>query len=413
MNSPYHRLSQALPGIKGLAILMVVLYHIWGYSEGYPTVAQIVEESLNAGLKGLIEGGLNIACLLGEQGVHFFLIASGFGLAASWWRRYGNAEQGERPLALVPFWRRRLGRIFPLYWLAHGVVLLLFVANKSWVPFGQEVWSQGPLGVAVAWIASLTTVRNFILPDYFFLNSAWWYIGLAVQLYLVFPLLVWVGRRWGWSTLLLGALAVSWVYRFAVIALPLGELATDVFVRGAFFLGRLFEFVFGMTIAIAILQGQGAKPEEGTVDVRSHPSASPLAGLYRWSLSLLMKRHWLPLTLLLWAAGVACDWASTAGWPLLRVPSDALIGVGEFCLACQLLTLMPQLGRLLSLPGRYSYGIYLTHTNLMVPLWAFGTVLPSYWLRLGIVALICLLIGSLFEGSYNWAKQRFWAENPV
>ncbi|MBW4493043.1 MAG: acyltransferase [Oscillatoria princeps RMCB-10] len=394
----YKRLSQSLPALKGLAIFLVVVYHLWGYTKGYQLASEIAISSFRSGVKGFFEGILNIFCLLGEQGVAIFIIASGFGLASSWWRTSSSAGKDSRPFEVIGFWRRRLLRLFPLYWVAHGLALLLALVQPAWVPFGRDVLNRGAIEATAATFASLTTLRNFIPDYYFFLNAAWWYVGLAVQLYLIFPLLVPVGKRWGWPVLLLGSLLIEVVYRQIIVALPLNEMATDVLLRGALFPSRLFEFAFGIFLAVAMLEPAPTKP------------GHLLSGVSRFCQNLLLEKRWLWLSALLYAAGLLCDWASDAGWQTFRVPSDALAGVGEFCLFFQLLNLIEPAKPSLSLLGDYSYGIYLTHMNFMVGLWALLTpILSNYWLRLGLVTAIACALGGVFELAYQWAQKRFAA----
>ncbi len=387
----YKLLSRTLPAIKGLAILLVVAYHLWGFTKGYLPFTQIVTEASGQGLKGLFEGVLNVVCRLGEQGVHFFLIASGFGLAASWWQRYHNIGTKSEQFSVISFWRRRLSRIFPLYWLAHGLAVILLTIDPSWVPFGGDIWHQGAIEVMAAIIASLTTLRNFIEKYYYFINSTWWYIGLSVQLYLVFPLLIWVGKRRGWSILLAGSLLISLVYRTIVVSLHLNQRVTDALMRGAIFPSRLFEFVFGIILAIALLE----------------QSTQMLEPLLSWSKKLLLERRWMGLTGLLWITGLACHWASFEGWSSLRIPADALIGIGEFCVVFQVLTLVPLVCDRLNPLGNYSYGIYLTHSNIFVALWTMLIILiPYYWLRFVIVVAVSCFLGGLFEFGYHWLENR-------
>ncbi|WP_017720223.1 acyltransferase family protein [Kamptonema formosum] len=389
------RLSQSLPALKGLAIFLVVVYHLWGYTKGYQLASEIAISSFRSGVKGFLEGILNIFCLLGEQGVAIFIIASGFGLASSWWRKTSSPGKVSRPFEIIGFWRRRLLRLLPLYWLAHGVALLQAVVQPAWVPFGREVLNRGATDATAATVASLTTLRNFIPDYYFFLNAAWWYVGLAVQLYLIFPLLVTVGKRWGWTVLLLSSLLIEIVDREIIVALPLNEMATDVLLRGALFPSRLFEFVFGIFLAVAMLEPAPQKP------------GHPFSGVSCFCKNLLLEKQWLWLSALLYAAGLVFDWASDAGWHTFRVPSDALAGVGEFCLLFQLLNLIEPAKPSLKLLGDYSYGIYLTHMNFMAGLWAVLTpILSNYWLRLSLVAAIACALGGVFELAYQWGQAR-------
>ncbi|MBD2182602.1 acyltransferase family protein [Aerosakkonema funiforme] len=386
VSQEYHRLSQILPAIKGLGILMVLIYHLWGYSKGFFSFPEIITQTNASSFGSIVNSILYFFCLLGQQGVHLFIIASGFGLTASWWRKYGSEAQQDREFSSGNFWKHRLARIFPLYWLAHALALLLLWIEPRWVPFGTgNISNWGAIKVGVALIASLTTLRNFLFEYYYFLNGAWWYIGLAVQLYLVFPVLIWVGKRWGWSILLAGTLLVTLVYRATIVALPLEEMATDVLIRGAIFVPRVFEFAFGMILAIALLE----------------PRISTVEPCLNWSKNLLLSSRWIWLTGLIWAIGVAFYWTSAEGWMVLRIASDQLIGVGEFCFIFQILSFLP-FKKWLNIIGDYSYGIYLTHSNTYIAFWILLAKVPSYWLRFCLVSALSCLFGGLFELGCNW-----------
>lgn len=387
VSQEYKRLSQILPAIKGLAILMVLIYHLWGYSKGFLSFPEIITQTKASSLGSIVNSILYFFCLLGQQGVHLFIIASGFGLTASWWRSYGSEGQQDRSLSIGNFWKRRLGKIFPLYWLAHGLALLLWWIQPKWVPFGTHTLiNWGAIKVGVALIASLTTLRNFLFEYYYFLNGAWWYIGLAVQFYLVFPVLIWAGKRWGWSILLAGTLLITLIYRATIVALPLNDMATDVLIGGAIFVPRVFEFAFGMILAIGLLE----------------PRISTVEPCLNWSKNLLLSSRWIWLTGLIWVIGVALYWTSAEGWMLLRIPSDQLIGVGEFCFIFQIISFLPW-KNWLKLIGNYSYGIYLTHSNTYVALWILLIkVVPQYWLCFCLVTALSCLLGGLFEVGGNW-----------
>jgi len=390
----YTRLSKLIPAIKGIAILIIVIFHLAVYIRGTLSISEIVEAFSGKGLKGWSEGCLYAFSLLGLGGVHLFLIASGFGLTASWWNQYQAPGKEKQQFAIIPFWQHRLRRIFPLYWLAHGVALLMAAINLDWITW-KNLLTQGELSAIIAIIASLTTLRNFIIEYASFLNSAWWYIGLAVQLYLIFPLLIWVGKRWGWSMLLVGSLGIVVLYRITIISLHLSERATYVLLHGSIFPSRLFEFVFGMVLAIALLD--------------HHPSLikNSFGGFYLWSKKLLLEHRFFKLNLVLFLLGTAFDWAYSAGWILLKIPADAILGVGEFCLIFQFLSLVPSPKKWLNLVGNYSYGIYLIHINILRALWpALSKFILFFWLRFAIVVLLCCLLGGLFELGYNWLKQK-------
>ena len=398
----YQRISQMLPAMKGIAILMVVIYHLWGYSKGWQSFSQIFIASTAQGCKSLVESLLATLCLIGEQGVHFFLIASGFGLSASWWRQFQASGQNPHSFSVIPFWRRRLSRLLPLYWLANILAVFLALFMPDWVPFGREIFSQDSMQIGLAIIASLTTVRNLIAKYYFFLNGAWWYIGLSIQLYLIFPLLIWCGKRWGWSQLLVGSLVFSLIYRAWIVALSLDEATTDRLLRGALFPSRLFEFVFGIVLAITLVKSNDL------INVKS------LNNLYLLFQNFVMERRWLRLHIFLWVLGLACHWASSDTWVILRVPADALMGVGEFCAVFQMMSMVTIRKKWLEILGNYSYGIFLTHMNIFIVTWIMlGTLISFYWLRFALVTIITCMMGVIFEFCYNWMSKKYSSSIPV
>ena len=174
--------------------------------------------------------------LAGDQAVALFIILSGFGLTwALSKERAGGVRWGG-------FLRQRLARIYPEYWMAH-----LFVLAGSFV-FKEPVQSDA------SFLFSLLGIR--VTPDLLYaVSTPWWYIGLTIQLYLVFPLLWLLLQRLGWRRFLLVTLAVSLAIRtaglwiFADVVPQWGYL--DAWARGAIFITRVPEFVFGMALAAA------------------------------------------------------------------------------------------------------------------------------------------------------------------
>lgn len=154
-----------LDGLRGLAALYVVLFHCWLYAfPGYP------DSSAPRVLDVLMFG--RIAAV-------FFLVLSGFSLAIS------PARHGWRSGGVAQFLRRRAWRILPPYWaaLALSLVISLFVVPAS---------HYGPPD------GSSLLVYGLVLQDVFFAptpNGAFWSIGVEAELYLLFPLILLVRRR--------------------------------------------------------------------------------------------------------------------------------------------------------------------------------------------------------------------------
>ncbi len=381
----YITISQSLPILRGWAIVWIVAYHLMGNTKGYLVLNETLFALSEGGIKNIVDAALALFISAGNTGVNIFLVNSGFGLTASWWKRYGS--QGIDTIPLGDFWRRRVFKIFPLFWVAVTLSILLYFLNSDWAPFGQEIWDQGILSVLGALFTTLSTLRNFIPDYYYFLNGAWWYVGLSLQLYIVFPLLIKLGSRWGWLKLLTYSLLFSLAYRAVFSLIPIGSAWTVV--SFAFFPARLFDFTFGIYLAQSFLSQAG-----------SHSRSS-----HHWLQNLLFKPQFLAVNFSCFLLGLIFRWLDH---PILNIFPEPMITLGLFCGLVCLSQHQPQrLSHLAQTVGRYSYGIYLTHMNIYLILWPIATALvPSYWPRLVAVTIACCVIGAGFELSYIWMQGR-------
>jgi peptidoglycan/LPS O-acetylase OafA/YrhL len=162
---PARRQVLGLDGLRGLAALYVVLFHCWLYAfPGYP------RSSAPRWLDGLMFGRLAVV---------FFLVLSGFSLAIS------PARHGWRSDGVARFLRRRAWRILPPYWAALAMSLVV-----SW--FLVPASHHGPPTGASVLVYGLVAQDVFTAPTP---NGAFWSIGVEAELYLVFPLLLFLRRK--------------------------------------------------------------------------------------------------------------------------------------------------------------------------------------------------------------------------
>ncbi|MEU6258707.1 acyltransferase [Streptomyces sp. NPDC047043] len=183
---------QGLDGLRGLAALYVVLFHCWLLSfSGFP------ENSGPSWLGWLMYGRLAVV---------FFLVLSGFSLAIS------PARHGWHQGSISRFLRRRAWRILPPYWaaLALSLIIAVFVVPAS---------HHGPP------TDRTVLVYGFLAQDLFPAhtpNGAFWSIAVEAELYLLFPLLLFVRRRLG------AVFLVTGVTLFAVVRGLTAEDGTPV-----------------------------------------------------------------------------------------------------------------------------------------------------------------------------------------
>lgn len=213
--------------VKGVAITLVVIFHtyeaiygwvghdLFGLFLGTFKLWRLQAYMIDFSSWESISRGLVKLTCLGYQGVHVFVVLSGFLLM--WTSR-------DREISIFEFYFRRFLRLYPLYWL-----VILSVITLNLVVHG--VLGATPSQILVLFLGWAGVGLPF--------NSALWFMGLIVQLYLVFPLLHILLKAMGARRFLLGIWMVSVASLFFVPFLWVG-----LFVGG-----WLFEFSVGMVMA--------------------------------------------------------------------------------------------------------------------------------------------------------------------
>ncbi len=180
------------------------------------------------------DGGSTLSFFLRQQGrlgVHLFLLASGFCIHM----RY--ARSGE--LRFVPFWKRRLVRLYPPY---------IFVAALSLVSVVLlgRYRSEWPIALDAALLVLL--LQNLTRAPWRIGNGPLWTLALEEQLYLLYFPLVQLRKRFSWRAVLGVILMTTLLWRVA------GETIVPVDRRFAWFLigpSRWFEWCLGAFLAEA------------------------------------------------------------------------------------------------------------------------------------------------------------------
>jgi peptidoglycan/LPS O-acetylase OafA/YrhL len=193
---------------KGYAIFTVVLYHMLQRVSLPPLWQQ--------------------AIVFGGTGIHLFFLLSGFGLSLS-----------DKPVAALPFYRRRLSKV----WLPYVLALTISLIAALTLRLFDDRWD--------AWLAGVTQYQMFSERYIQSFGGHFWFISTIIQFYLVFPLLVRLRRAIGsdaWFFVLCLALSIAWW--LTVSALDKGGLRT----WNSFFLQFLWEFALGMVLARAYRQ---------------------------------------------------------------------------------------------------------------------------------------------------------------
>jgi len=308
---------------RGVAILWIMGVHfisIWGPPPQFTAyLREFISPhmGLNERLANLLMAGLR----LGWQGVDIFVVLSGFVLTLSY-----LSETRHRPY--VSWLARRAVRIYPMYWAAIICTIAMFGWSFRRMSFD---WSLIPsrfdivthaLGLHILWKST-----------FFSICAAWWFIGLILQLYLAFPIMVRALVKIGNGRFLFGVTAFFLLTRLAMPQLLAGAEAIEI--RG-FFGYYALQFGVGMVLA-RVWAGDGA----GTLVARIAEHRALLGGLYVvWILAKCFGLGaFLPVPLATTAIALICINA------LRRLEGSVLVAA---------------LARI----GTYSYELYLIHAPL-------------------------------------------------
>ena len=316
--------------VKGISILWIVFFHFFnayangrfpwfirgGYFSKFLSVCS--PHSSFAMLQCRFESVFVLAIDFGYHAVGVFLLLSGLGLTYSL-AHFVNPRSG-----WTGWYRDRLVRLYPMYWAAHIVYLV--------TPFA---WTGKPIDYR--FLLSLAGDRFFPADTlFYYLNTAWWYFGLLIQLYLVFPLLFRMLQKIGPVAFLVITGLVTLISRYLLLCVL--HVSGD-YVQGAFFGCRLFEFALGMVIGLYLRRDRVAFEHS----LFSTPVLLIGVAIY---------------------AGAFLTYHSAATYTF----SDPMFTTGLFVIVAHFAS---SLGRMRSIAspvarvGFYSYGLYLIHQPLV------------------------------------------------
>ncbi len=285
----------------------------------------------------------------GWQGVHLFIVLSGFGLA------YSCTQQTEN-INWLTWFQRRMRRVLPVYWIA---VLFSFplLAYLSSLPFAVV----------------RTFLDGFLLTNVFEdfrggATGAFWYVPFIVGAYLLFPSLYKQFQKYstvqGIVIILLITMGIEFSYRAIAIyyldGLPIAhtDKFLEIFPRTVkalnehpneffgffqrrspfgFVLARLGEFTLGIVAGLAFVKNRK----------KFH--------------KIILNPYTGWLGLILWLAGQALLYVGLWGW----IFTDFVIALGMILWVVNLANFtqkqIPLLFQALTGIGVWSYYIYLTH----------------------------------------------------
>jgi peptidoglycan/LPS O-acetylase OafA/YrhL len=357
------RRNDGLDGLRGLAALAVVGFHVWLYARLVPSAAMVstADHVWSAGRLGLV----------------LFFALSGFLLYGQW---VGAALGGARPPRIRPYLARRAARVLPAYYLALAGSLVL-------------LWSAaGTPGVRLPPASSLPLFavfgQNFTSDSVMTLNPPTWTLAIEVSFYLALPVAGWLALR-------------SAPDRRRQLAIPLGAIA----------LGLVWN---------AVIYAIGLPISFGKV----LPAALPYFGAGMLAAVLAEGRSLSAGSArLLTAAGIAAVLGDVAmhsgpiGSPVLLFGSEtvrdlpAALGFAAIVVAAASRARGVLASRPLVALGNISYGVYLWNVPLLLGLRAIGALpldpLSALPVVLGLTLVVATASWLVIERpAIGWARAR-------
>lgn len=357
------RYVRSLDGIRGIAVLLVVLFH-FGYAA------------------------------FGWVGVQIFFTLSGFLITSI------LLEDKVQPFpAFIGrfYWRRAL-RIFPLYFLFLAVAGVSYAVLGLPSSFGQD-WPY-----LATYTANLARARETDLGKSF---VHLWSLAVEEQFYLLWPLAVYFFTRHRFKAVVVAILLASPIVRWALYGYLLQETNSHDYA------GRVV-YVFPFTQFDAFAAG-AAIPLFGLERLR-HAGRWFLAALALavvLGLGVLAFRHLLRDGAFLMSLGYPMYLEHAYGYVWGYSLINLLSMLGIICTLQGLPSTRFLAHRPLIEIGKVSYGIYVYHVPLLVAaewmLPRFGVAPPFSAVRLGVFVIYFACVMLLSVASYRWLESPFLA----
>lgn len=204
---------QSIDALRGFAALAVMLVHACQLGIFNRQPYQEVDR-----LTALINHILLLPVSYGFAGVYLFFVISGFCIHLRWAKKQSTGDIGV--IEFIPFWKRRIRRLYPAYLAAMVCYLLLnyFAYNNEFDSF--YIWNV---------FSHLLMIHNFDTRTVYLIDSAFWTLAIEEQLYLLYFLLLRLRTKLGWKrTIIICFLArIGW-FGFALIIYKLFQLKVPV-----------------------------------------------------------------------------------------------------------------------------------------------------------------------------------------
>lgn len=359
----------ALDGVRGIAILVVLLFHLRVYVQGQLLPDRIMAKAVE----------------LGWSGVDLFFVLSGF-LITGILLDTRNASN-----YFSSFYSRRVLRVFPVYYwslaILFGVAPMVSALRGLSTPHNYHAWFWTYLGNWPVWLDAKAAPAL----------SHFWSLAVEEQFYMLWPVAVWLTPRRRLGLLLASFTITAVVLRWV---LPAYGFNAEWLYRNT--LSRIDTLSLGACGALLV---RSVKTRNLLRNRAGFLLVAAIAGV-------ISTRALGALTGSSSNTGL---WMQRVGYSLLALSSlsivlFAAVGTGPSTRALTSAAHRILQARLLRLFGRYSYGMYVYHVPLLIVIRYFaGDLLRWTALRYSGIPVVTILIAICFVAamaSYEVAERR-------
>lgn len=372
----------AIEGLRGVAVLWVMLFHYVALRDGRLDDAFIAALTAWAPLEAFVRNGY--------LGVDLFFIITGFLLTLPWLR---HADAGLPAPDWRSFYARRARRIVPAYYVQ--LVFLFFLVVPILLP---KIWMQSTAYVVgnIGAHATFLHYTNPLTSASMTVNGALWTLAIEMQYYLLLPLVAPLFVKWPWRSLV-GAFLIAAGWRWLadhhmdwLVAAYLKMVAhagvTEAGIRHL--LGTQLP-AWALHFALGILAGRAWMLRQDRA----------IAGMWRWAPVVAAAASVLGLYAVLRHGTAFLGEMGWVAFPVVLAAGFAAVVSWPSAWLSRVVATWP-----LSSLGRISYSAYLYHLPLLL---LFNAFLPS--VTGGIAPILWVAIVVLTSAvSFHLVERRYW-----
>jgi peptidoglycan/LPS O-acetylase OafA/YrhL len=193
-----------LDAMRGVAAMVVVTYHALG----------VAAQTAWSGWQWWFPQITGYIVHFAYAGIYLFFVISGFCIHLYWAK--ARAAGVDKPVIdFFVFWKRRVRRLYPPYFAALALYLIVIAYKTPVVINGFYLWDVG---------LHLFMLHNLDLRTTYTINGAFWTLAIEEQLYLAYFLLLFLRIRYGWARTLVicASTRVIWVIIGRSLAYSMG-----------------------------------------------------------------------------------------------------------------------------------------------------------------------------------------------